>query len=88
MNLSTIVTIIYAVGIIIGALFLDIWGAETSLSKAMAGVAWTVLFLIALFYKKKTLKKDSIPARFVKKHIYYYYATFWIIIIIFLLLKD
>ena len=53
MNLSTIVTIIYAVGIIIGASFLDIWGAETSLSKAMAGVAWTVLFLIALFYAEK-----------------------------------
>ena len=37
MNLSTIVIIIYALGIIIGALFLDLWGAETSLSKAMAG---------------------------------------------------
>ena len=45
MNLSTIVIIIYGIGIVIGALFLDLWGAETSLSKAMAGVAWTVLFL-------------------------------------------
>ena len=53
MNLSTIATIIYAVGIIIGALFLDIWGAETSLAKAMAGVAWTVFFLICLFYFEK-----------------------------------
>ena len=52
MNLSTIVIIIYGIGIIIGALFLDLWGAETSLSKAMAGVVWTVLFLPAH-------KKDS-----------------------------
>ncbi len=53
MNLSTIVIIIYAIGIVIGALFLDIWGAETSLVKAMAGVVWTVLFLISLFYFEK-----------------------------------
>ena len=38
MNLSLIAIIIYAVGIVIGALFLDLWGAETSLTKAMAGV--------------------------------------------------
>ena len=42
MNLSTVVIVIYAIGIIIGALFLDLWGAKTSLSKAMAGVVWTV----------------------------------------------
>jgi len=53
MNLSTVAIVIYAIGIIIGALFLDLWGAETSLSKAMAGVVWTVLFLIFLFYFEK-----------------------------------
>ena len=53
MKLSTIVIIVYAIGIICGALFLDIWGAETSLTKAMAGVVWTVLFLICLFYFEK-----------------------------------
>ena len=53
MNLNTVVIIIYAIGIVIGALFLDIWGAETSLAKAMAGVVWTVLFLICLFYFEK-----------------------------------
>ncbi len=56
MNLSTIVILIYGFGIIIGALFLDIWGAETSLFKAMLGFLWTALFLICLFYSEK---KDS-----------------------------
>ena len=53
MNKSTLAIIIYAVGIIIGALFLDIWGAETSLLKASIGVVWTVIFLICLFYAEK-----------------------------------
>ena len=53
MKLSTIIIIVYAIGIICGALFLDIWGAETSLAKAMIGVVWTVLFLICLFYFEK-----------------------------------
>ena len=53
MNLSTIVIIIYAIGIVIGALFLDLWGAETSLFKAMIGFVWTALFLICLFYSEK-----------------------------------
>ena len=56
MNKSTLVIIIYAIGIIIGALFLDIWEAKTSLLKAMTGVGWTVIFLICLFY---TEKKDN-----------------------------
>ena len=50
MNLSTIVIIIYAIGIVVGALFLDIWGAETSVAKAMVGIGWTILFLVCLFY--------------------------------------
>ena len=50
MNLSTIVIILYAIGIVIGALFLDLWGAETSLSKAMAGVVWTVLFDLFILF--------------------------------------
>ena len=53
MNKSTLIITIYAIGIIIGALFLDIWGAETSLLKAMIGVGWTALFLICLFYVEK-----------------------------------
>tara|TARA_B100000965_G_scaffold345294_1_gene315991 strand:- start:597 stop:767 length:171 start_codon:yes stop_codon:yes gene_type:complete len=50
MNKSTLVIIIYIIGIIIGALFLDIWGANTSLKKALMAVGWTALFLICLFY--------------------------------------
>ncbi len=53
MNKSTIVIIIYAIGIIFGALFLDIWSAETSLLKAMIAIGWTALFLICLFYAEK-----------------------------------
>ena len=61
MNKSTLAIIIYAVGIIIGALFLDIWGAETSLLKASIGVVWTVIFLICLFYaEKKVIKKPHL----------------------------
>ena len=57
MNRLTLITIIYAIGIIIGALFLDVWGAETTLIKTMSIFIWTILFLIALFYADKNEKK-------------------------------
>ena len=57
MNKLTLITIIYAIGIIIGALFLDVWGAETTLIKTMSIFIWTILFLIALFYVDKNEKK-------------------------------
>ena len=57
MNKLTLLTIIYAIGIIIGALFLDVWGAETTLIKTMSIFIWTILFLIALFYVCKNEKK-------------------------------
>ena len=57
MNKLTLLTIIYTIGIIIGALFLDIWGAETTLIKTMSIFIWTILFLIALFYVDKNEKK-------------------------------
>ena len=57
MNKPTLLTIIYAIGIIIGALFLDVWGAETTLIKTMSIFIWTILFLIALFYVDKNEKK-------------------------------
>tara|TARA_B100000073_G_scaffold335897_1_gene330035 strand:+ start:154 stop:324 length:171 start_codon:yes stop_codon:yes gene_type:complete len=56
MNKSNIVIIIYIVGIILGAIFLDIWGAETSLLKALLALGWTALFLIALFFSEKENK--------------------------------
>ena len=54
---SKIVIIIYILGVIIGALFLDIWGAETSFIKTMSVFIWTIIFLIALFYIDKKQKK-------------------------------
>jgi hypothetical protein len=57
MNKLTLLTIIYTIGVIIGALFLDVWGAETTLIKTMSIFIWTILFLIALFYVDKNEKK-------------------------------
>ena len=52
MNKSTIVIIIYILGLIFGALILDIWSAETS-PKALIGIGWTALLLIGLFFTEK-----------------------------------
>jgi len=57
MNKTTIVTIIYIVGIIIGAFFFDVWGAETSFVKTISVFLWTIIFLIALFYFDNNEKK-------------------------------
>ena len=52
MNKSTIVIIIYVIGIIFGAFALDLWSAETG-PKSLLGAVWTTLFLIALYYSEK-----------------------------------
>lgn len=52
MNKSNLVTIIYILGLIFGALIIKIWSAETG-PKAFIGIAWTAIFLIALFYADK-----------------------------------
>ena len=57
MNKTTIATIIYILGILIGALFLDAWGAKTSFVKTISVFLWTIIFLIALFYFDKNEKK-------------------------------
>ena len=57
MSKVKIISIIYAIGIIIGALFLDIWGANTTPLKTMSVFAWTVIFIIALFFADKNEKK-------------------------------
>ena len=57
MNKIKIISILYAIGIIIGALFLDLWGAETTPQKSMSVFAWTIIFLIALFFVDKSEKK-------------------------------
>ena len=53
MKKSNLAIIIYVIGVIIGALFLDIWGAETSIKKGLIALGWTALLLIALFYADK-----------------------------------
>jgi len=53
MNKVTIATIIYILGILIGAFFLKIWGAETSFIKTISIFVWTIIFLIVLFYADK-----------------------------------
>ena len=57
MSKVKIVSIIYAIGIIIGALFFDVWGADTTLFKTLSVFAWTVIFIIALFFVDKNERK-------------------------------
>ena len=57
MSKVKIVSIIYALGIIFGALFFDVWGAETTLTKTMSVFIWTIVFIIALFFVDKNEKK-------------------------------
>ena len=58
MSKSTVVIIIYVLGLVIGALFFDLWGAETSIKKGLIGIGWTALFLIFLFLAEK--KEDQL----------------------------
>ena len=58
MTKSTTVIIIYVLGLVIGALFFDLWGAETSIKKGLIGIGWTALFLIFLFLAEK--KEDQL----------------------------
>ena len=57
MSKVKIISIIYTIGIIIGALFLDVWGAETTALKTMSIFAWTIVFIIALFFADKNENK-------------------------------
>ena len=52
MNKSTLVIIIYVIGLIFGAIVLDMWSAETS-PKALLGIGWTALLLVGLFLTEK-----------------------------------
>ena len=56
MSKSTIVIIIYIIGLVFGALVLDIWSANTS-PKALLGIVWTALLLIGLFFAEKNEKR-------------------------------
>jgi len=57
MNKTIIVSLIYIIGVLIGAFFLDLWSAETSFVKTISVFVWTIIFLIALFYFDKNEKK-------------------------------
>ena len=56
MNKSTLAILIYILGLIFGALILDIWSADTG-PKAFMGIIWTAIFLITLFYADKNERK-------------------------------
>ena len=53
MSKTTIVIIVYVFGLIFGALFLDLWSADTSIIKGLVGLGWTALLLIGLFLAEK-----------------------------------
>ena len=57
MSKVTIVIIIYILGLIFGALFLEIWSADTSVFKGLLGLGWTALLLIGLFFADKNEKE-------------------------------
>ena len=57
MSKITIVIIVYILGLIFGALFLDIWSADTSVFKGLLGLGWTALLLIGLFFADKNEKE-------------------------------
>ena len=56
MSKTTIVLIIYILGLLFGALFLDIWSADTSVLKGLLGLGWTALLLIGIFFAEKNEK--------------------------------
>jgi|TARA_B100001094_G_C18180276_1_gene800504 hypothetical protein len=56
MSKSSIAILIYILGLIFGAIVLDLWSADTS-PKAIIGIIWTTLLLITLFYVDKYEKK-------------------------------
>ena len=56
MSKSSIVIFVYILGLIFGALTLDIWSSQTG-PKAFIGIAWTTILLVALLYANKYEKK-------------------------------
>ena len=56
MSKVLIVIIIYIIGLIFGALVLNIWSADTNIYKGLLGLGWTALLLIGLFFAEKNEK--------------------------------
>ena len=55
MRKSNLIVIVYIIGLIFGAVVLDLWSADTS-PKALLGIGWTTLLLIGLFITEKNQK--------------------------------
>ena len=53
MSKTSIVIIVYIIGLIFGDLVLKIWSADTSILKGLLGLGWTALALIGLFFAEK-----------------------------------
>tara|TARA_B100001093_G_scaffold361366_1_gene346067 strand:+ start:240 stop:413 length:174 start_codon:yes stop_codon:yes gene_type:complete len=56
MSKTSIVIVIYIIGLIFGALVLKIWNADTSILKGLLGLGWTALLLIGIFFAEKNDK--------------------------------
>ena len=56
MSKTSILIVIYIIGLIIGALVLKIWSADTSVFKGLLGLGWTALLLIGIFFAEKNEK--------------------------------
>ena len=53
MSKTLTIIIIYILGLIFGALILNIWSADTNIFKGLLCLGWTVLLLIGLFFADK-----------------------------------
>tara|TARA_B100000029_G_C17471271_1_gene922063 strand:+ start:644 stop:814 length:171 start_codon:yes stop_codon:yes gene_type:complete len=56
MNTTNIITIIYFLGLIVGAFFFGLWDADTNIKKGLMALGWTAIYLVFLF---KSDKKDE-----------------------------
>ena len=57
MSKVTIISIIYAIGILVGAIFLGVWDVETTFFKTIGVFIWTIIFIITLFFADQNEKK-------------------------------
>ena len=56
MSKTSIVIIVYILGLIFGALVLELWSSDTSILKGLLGLGWTALLLIGIFFAEKNEK--------------------------------
>ena len=63
MSKTTIVIIVYILGLIFGALFLDLWSADTNIIKGLIGLGWTALLLIGLYRSYRLLETKGASTR-------------------------